>query len=147
MIPLRISPVPGTVGILGLGAIWIAILVLGFWLGANRLLLATDGRYYLTMATSRVGFDWPWFSDSIDFLHGIGDQLFPFKIKGSTVSGLALLNRLHLLHRRRRYAVFGRAWELSSVYLRRSEETAALSDRPDNFLVGWPASADLDGSR
>jgi hypothetical protein len=62
-----------------LGAIWIAILILGFWLGADRLLLSTDGRYYLTMATSRVGFDWPGFSDSIDFLHGIGDQLFPFK--------------------------------------------------------------------
>ena len=28
---------------------------------------------------SRGGFDWPWISDSIDFLHGIGDQLFPFR--------------------------------------------------------------------
>ena len=77
--PSHTWSVPRLAAISVLGAAWVAILGLGFWLGADRLLLATDGRYYLTMATSRVGFDWPWFSDSIDFLHGIGDQLFPFR--------------------------------------------------------------------
>ena len=62
-----------------LAAAWLIILVLGFRWGVDRLLLSTDGRYYLTIATSRAGSDWPWFSDNIDFLHGIGDQLFPFR--------------------------------------------------------------------
>lgn len=77
--PSRTWPIRRLATILALGAVWVAILALGLWLGADRLLLGTDGRYCLTLGTSRVGFEWPWFSDSIDFLHGIGDQLFPIK--------------------------------------------------------------------
>jgi len=62
-----------------LGAIWLIILTVGFYLAADRLLLSNDGRYFLTMVGGRIGLDWPWTSDSIDFLHGIGDQFYPFR--------------------------------------------------------------------
>src|SRR3974377_2367642 len=73
------GPFPGIARLVLPAAICVVALIVGFYLGADRLLLSTDGRYYLTMVRSRVGLDWPWTSDSIDFLHGIGDQLFPFR--------------------------------------------------------------------
>jgi len=76
---LRFAVKSSTAETIGLAIIWVAVLALGFHLGAARLLPSLDGRYYLTLAMSRVGFDWPWSSDSIDFLHGVGDQLFPFR--------------------------------------------------------------------
>jgi hypothetical protein len=75
----RAGAIGNAAGFAILAAVWLVGIPLGFRLGVDRLLLSTDGRYYLTMALSRAGLAWPWTSDSIDFLHGIGDQLFPFR--------------------------------------------------------------------